>query len=77
MLLVVDNPERIKLVVAWTNLNIKPDKKLTKLKGESENEIWEWLWENARYSPAELKEKSRIGSEVALDGKGHTIARKS
>ena len=60
MLLVADNPERIKIVVAWTNLNVGLAKKLTELKGESENEVWEWLWKNAKYSQRELVEKISI-----------------
>ena len=41
VLLVADNTERIKLVIAWTNLNVGCNEKLTELKRESENEIWE------------------------------------
>ena len=70
VLLVADNPERIRVVVAWTNLNIKHAEKLTRFKGESEKEVWDWLWENTIYSKKELVE--RIGtsfSELALDGK--------
>jgi hypothetical protein len=67
VLLVADNPERIKLVIAWTNLSIGRADKLTELKSESENDIWEWLWENTDYSRAELKEKSGISYEIALE----------
>jgi hypothetical protein len=69
VLLVADNPERIKLVIAWTNLNVGRVEKLTELKSETENELWEWLWVNTSYSRAELKETSGIGSEIALEGK--------
>ncbi|MHB8104755.1 MAG: hypothetical protein ACYDG5_04365 [Dehalococcoidales bacterium] len=67
VLLVADNPERIKLVIAWTNLSIGCADKLTELRSESENDIWEWLWENTDYSRAELKEKSGISYEIALE----------
>ncbi len=43
---------------------------MTQLKSETENEVWDWLWENTIYSKKELIEK--IGtpfSELALDGK--------
>ncbi len=63
VLLVVDNPERIKIVLAWTNLNVKRADKLTELKGESETEAWDWLWENVKYSRKELLE--RIGITFA------------
>ena len=68
-LLVADNPERIKLVIAWTNLNIQRAAKLTEIGGQSENEVWEWLWENIDYSKAELKEYSGAASEICLEGK--------
>jgi len=65
-LLVADNPERIKIVIAWTNLNVRRAEKLTELTGESENEVWEWLWKNTQYSRAELKEK--IGVPLSESG---------
>ena len=67
VLLVADNPERIKLIVAWSNLDVKRAERLTELRGESENEVWEWLWENTKYSRAELKEKIGVPlSELSL-----------
>ena len=65
-----NNPELIKIIVAWTSLDIRRSDKLTKLAGETESQVWEWLWGNARFSRAELKEK--IGapfSEIALENK--------
>ena len=70
ILVVADNPELIKIVVAWTSLDIRRSDKLTKLAGESESEVWEWLWENARFSRTKLREKIGIPfSEVALESK--------
>jgi len=70
VLLVADTPERIKLVLAWANLNVQRAEKLTELKGEGENEVWDWLWENARYSRKELIQRVGIPfSELGLDGK--------
>lgn len=70
VLLVADNPERIKLVIAWTNLDVKHAEKLTDFKGESEKDTWEWLWENAVYSKRELNEMTGTHlSEIALDAK--------
>ena len=65
-LLIADESERIKIVLAWTNLNIRCAEKLTELGGGSENEVWAWLWGNARFSLAELKEK--IGSSLPESG---------
>ncbi|MBI4284131.1 MAG: hypothetical protein HY663_06660 [Chloroflexi bacterium] len=70
VLLVADDPDRIKLVIAWNNLNVKRTEKLTELKSHSENEIWEWLWENAEYSKNEFLEKIGIPfSESGLESK--------
>ena len=70
VLLVADNPERIKIVLAWTNLNVKHPDKLTELRGETENEVWQWLWENVEYSKRELLEKIGISfSELGLESK--------
>lgn len=70
VLVVADNPELIRIVVAWTSLAVTRAEKLTELKSETESEVWEWLWENARFSLPELK--GRIGisfSELALKDK--------
>ncbi len=66
VLLIADEPDRIKIVIAWTSLDVKRAKKLTNLKGESENEVWAWLWENAEYSRKELVVK--IGVPLAESG---------
>jgi len=70
VLLIADNPELIKIVVAWTSLDVKRAGKLARLSGESESEIWEWLWQNTKYSLSELKEKIGISfSDIALENK--------
>ena len=55
VLVIADNPEFIKILVAWTNLEVEHNKELTKISGESDNEVWEWLWENAKFSLTDLK----------------------
>jgi len=70
VLVVADNPELIKIVVAWTNLNMRRAEKLSEPPGDSESETWEWLWQNTKYSLSELKEKIGIPfSEIALQNK--------
>ena len=70
VIMVADNPDFIKIAIAWTNLDVKRAGELTSLHGESESEIWEWLWRNTRFSIAELKEKVGISfSELALEYK--------
>jgi hypothetical protein len=60
VLLIADNPDFIKIIVAWSMLDIKWEEKAAGLPGDSEKEVWEWLWKNARFSLAELKEKADI-----------------
>ncbi len=68
--MMADTPELIKIVVAWTSLEVKRAERLTELKSKTENEVWEWLWENAKFSLVELKEKIGISfSELALENK--------
>jgi len=70
VLLIAENPDLVKIVVAWTSLDVRRADKLTGLPGGSESEAWEWLWENTTYNLRELKEK--IGtpfSEIALENK--------
>lgn len=55
VLLIAENPELIKIIIAWTNLEVRKSDTLTALPGDSDNEILEWLWENTRYSITELK----------------------
>lgn len=70
VLLIADNPELIKIIVAWTSLDIRRSDKLTKLADETESQVWEWLWGNARFSRAELKAKIGVPfSEIALENK--------
>ena len=70
VLLLADNPDLVKIVVAWTSLDVKREDKITDSPGESENESWEWLWQNTNYHLGELKEKTGTSlSEIALDNK--------
>jgi len=60
VLVVADDPEFTKIVVAWTSLDVRPVEEPSRLLGESEREIWEWLWANARYSLDDLAETSSL-----------------
>ncbi len=60
VLLIADNPELIKIIIAWTNIDVKCTNELTPLSSDSEREIWDWLWRNTKYSLTELKEKADI-----------------
>ena len=70
VLLIADEPECIKIIIAWTNTQVVPADNLTELVNASEKEIWEWLWENTIYYPDELKEKTGASfSEKGLENK--------
>jgi len=60
VLLVADDPELTKIVVAWTSLDVRPVEEPSRLLGESEREIWDWLWASARYSIDDLAETSSL-----------------
>jgi hypothetical protein len=68
--LIADEPERIKIIIAWTNTQVVQADNLTALVNTSEKEIWAWLWENTFYSADELKEKIDASfSEKGLENK--------
>jgi hypothetical protein len=70
VLVIADNPEFIKIIIGWTNLEVTPAISLSQLAGESEHEIWRWLWENARFSLTDLKSKIGVSySESVLRSK--------
>jgi len=70
VLLIADESDLIKIVVAWTSLDTRHADKLTELRGDSESEVWEWLWDNTTYSLKELKEKIGTSfSEIALENR--------
>ncbi|MDO8635991.1 MAG: hypothetical protein Q7R34_07065 [Dehalococcoidia bacterium] len=70
VLVIADNLELIKIIIAWTNLEVRRADELTKLAGQSGNEIWEWLWKNTRFNLTELKAKTGVlYSEPVLESK--------
>ena len=58
VLFVADNPELIKIIIAWTNTTVGRTEEVPDLCDESENVVWEWLWANATFSEEELLAKS-------------------
>ena len=67
VLLITDEPDLIKIIVAWTNTTLTRAEKLTAA-GESESDVWNWLWKNAHYDRAELIAKSAL-SEYGFERK--------
>jgi hypothetical protein len=68
VLLITDEPDLIKIIVAWTNTTLTLAETLISLTGESESEVWKWLWKNVHYDRAELIAKSAL-SEYGFDRK--------
>jgi len=60
VLLLADDPEMIKLIIAWTSIAASPARELSPLEGATESEVWDWLWQNTTYSRRELSAKSSI-----------------
>lgn len=70
VLIVADNRELIKIIVAWSNIEVRTAGSLTILVSNSENETWDWLWKNTGFSLAELKTKTGVSySESVLEQK--------
>ena len=70
VLILLDNPDLMKLIVAWMNLDVKRKDILTVLAEKSETELWKWLWQNTDYSFSELKDIIGTSiSEVALENR--------
>jgi hypothetical protein len=60
VLLVADNPDLTKIIIAWVNIDVKRGDVFSQMTSDSEKEIWEWLWKNTVFSLTELKEKADI-----------------
>jgi len=70
VLLIADNPDLAKIIIAWVNIDVRPLGKLSVLKDNCELETWNWLWNNTQYSLKELKDKTGTSlSENALRNK--------
>jgi hypothetical protein len=70
VLVIADNPELIKIIIGWTNLEVRHTDSLLELNNTSENEIWKWLWKNTKINLTELKEKTGVPySESVLESK--------
>ncbi|MHB0877435.1 MAG: hypothetical protein ACYC5O_15465 [Anaerolineae bacterium] len=70
VLAVAECPVCIRMAVAWTTMEVHRAEKLTRLKGESESAVWDWLWRNATYSLAEFTDRIGIPySQSALESR--------
>jgi len=62
VLLVADDVPKTKLMIAWTSTEVTRVNGASEPKGETENDIWQWLWKNVHYDPKNLLTKSAISS---------------
>jgi hypothetical protein len=70
VLVIADNLELIKIIIGWTNLDLRHTDSIPELNNASENEIWEGLWKNTKVNLTELKEKTGVPySESVLESK--------
>ena len=60
VLLVADDSDFMKIIVAWVSLDVRKVEHPSAPRGESDREIWDWLWSNARYSLDDLAEMSGL-----------------
>jgi hypothetical protein len=60
VLVIADDSELMKIVVAWTTLDVWPAQKLTDPPDEPDRKGWDWLWANVDYSVEGLAEKSGL-----------------
>jgi len=54
ILLVAKDSLLVKIAVAWTNTSVRRARRLSPLDGDSEEEVWQWLWRNTRFSREEF-----------------------
>jgi len=70
ILLLEINPWLTSITTTWPNIDIKFVSKFSPIAGDSDKEVWEWLWENTRYNILELKQKTGYPfSLLSLDSK--------
>jgi hypothetical protein len=62
VLLVADDPQMLRIVIAWTSLAVTRAEPLSELTQDAEDAVWRWLWENARYSETDLRAQSGASS---------------
>ena len=60
VLLIADEPDLTKIIVAWMSMAVSRNKKCIKLHGDSPHDVWEWLWKNTTWSRHELMAKSGV-----------------
>ena len=50
VLIVAENPDLVKIVIAWTSLDVHRPDSFSTYSSTNEIEAWEWLWANTVYN---------------------------
>jgi len=58
VLLLADEPQLIRLSVAWTNIHVEAAEQPSGLDDDSKCAIWNWLWDNTHFSKEDLVSNS-------------------
>ncbi len=53
-LMIAGQTELMRIALAWKQTEVSRGRRLSKLQGNSEADIWAWLWKNVRYDRAAL-----------------------
>ena len=73
VLLLADDPDLVRIMVAWMNAAASPTKNTTRPpKDNDENLWWYWLWRNTNFSSFEVMEKASYFGH-AFDRKFQTL----
>jgi len=68
VLRVAEDPDLVKIVIAWGSTSTRVKPKLTQLRSECEGDVWEWLWRNAEYCSFSLATRAGV-SQYGFDEK--------
>jgi len=68
VLRVAEDSDLIKIVIAWGSTSVRVRPRLTQLRSEYEDDIWEWLWQNAEYGSFSLATRAGV-SQYRFDEK--------
>ena len=64
ILLIADNAELTRIMVAWPSITIRRPEQYSKLEKDSDMQVWRWLWDNTQFSDIELCEASSIRDDL-------------
>lgn len=60
VLSIVGDSTATKILVAWTNAQVRQQRSPFRLRGQSQNSRWNWLWNNVSFSLKEIATRSGV-----------------